>query len=506
MQLGAGELPRLGRRVALRCTAGAVLANFAGGVFTFLYLTYIAPGEDVANANGPAANLLVFVAYFVVATLVTSKACAVLVRRSTSWVTEDRAPDDKERVRTLVLPRRLAFECFAPWLGAAALYAGLNVSMGHTASNITMVAIGTIDGGLVTCTIAFLLLERAMRPLVAVALDGADPPRRMVGGVRTRLLLTWALGSGVPLAALTFLPASAGPGDDIGRAVIVLSAAGLATGLLVTIATAKAVAEPLIAVRKALDLVREGRLDIKVAVDRGGDLGLLQAGVNDMVSGLRERHKLEELFGRHVGVEVAARAIEQDSGLDGEQREASALFVDIIGSTAMAEVLPPSEVLSTLNAYFGCVVRVVGDEGGWVNKFEGDGALCVFGAPATQPDHAARALRAARRLRTALTELRPEHPGLDAAIGVSSGIVVAGNVGTETRYEYTLIGAPVNEASRLTDMAKGRGSRVLASAGAVERAGDEAARWTALGAVALRGKSAPTAIFEPLEVREPAAL
>ena len=148
-------------------------------------------------------------------------------------------------------------------------------------------------------------------------------------------------------------------------------------------------------------------------------------------------------------------------------------------------------------------MRVVSAEGGWVNKFEGDGALCVFGAPAMQPDHAARALRSARALHGELEQLAPAFPGLDGAIGVSSGPLVAGNVGTEQRYEYTLIGRPVNEAARLTDLAKGRPGRVVASQGALDRAGDEVNRWSSLGTVVLRGQSAPAMIYEPVEVREP---
>jgi adenylate cyclase len=104
-----------------------------------------------------------------------------------------------------------------------------------------------------------------------------------------------------------------------------------------------------------------------------------------------------------------------------------------------------------------------------------------------------------------LQALASEFPGLDAAIGVSSGVLVAGNVGTEQRYEYTLIGRPVNEAARLTDLAKARAGRVLAGSGALDRAGEEAARWSDRGTVALRGQSAPTAIYEPLDVREPVA-
>jgi adenylate cyclase len=264
------------------------------------------------------------------------------------------------------------------------------------------------------------------------------------------------------------------------------------------------VADPLEEIRKALDRVRKGDLDVTVPVDDGGEVGLLQSGVNQMVHGLRERQRLADLFGRHVGTEVAERALAQGSGLSSEQREASALFVDLIGSTAMAEVLPPEAVVEALNSFFGAVVRVVAAEGGWVNKFEGDGALCVFGAPAVQPDHAARALRAARRLRDELRALTPAHPGLDAAIGVSSGQLVAGNVGTEQRYEYTVIGRPVNEAARLSDLAKDRGARVLASAEAIERSGDEATHWMSRGTVGLRGQATPTAIYEPIEVREPA--
>jgi adenylate cyclase len=173
------------------------------------------------------------------------------------------------------------------------------------------------------------------------------------------------------------------------------------------------------------------------------------------------------------------------------------VFVDLVGSTAMAEVLPPDEVVDTLNDFFAVVVRAVDGQGGWVNKFEGDGALCIFGVPGTQPDHAARALRAARLLSSAVDVLAERHPGLEAGIGVSSGQVVAGNVGTEARYEYTVIGPAVNEASRLTEVAKGREVKVLASGDAVRRAGGEADRWHDVGTVALRGRQAPTVIYEP---------
>jgi adenylate cyclase len=195
---------------------------------------------------------------------------------------------------------------------------------------------------------------------------------------------------------------------------------------------------------------------------------------------------------------VARRALAAgEDVLGGQRREASALFVDIVGSTTLAQTRPPDEVVRLLNVFFGTVVRCVEAEDGFVNKFEGDGALCIFGAPIEQRDHAARALRAARTLRGELLVLAASHPDLDAAIGVSAGTVVAGNVGAEQRYEYTVIGDPVNEAARLTDSAKRRLGRVLASDEAVQRSGDEAANWAVAEELALRGRAETTLAYEP---------
>jgi adenylate cyclase len=489
-------------------TGAIVAAHVSGAVFTFVYLTFIAPAESVRAGASPVTDVAVFLGFAAVAFPATTIWCERVSRRACLWMIEERDSTPEERELTLRLARRMSAITFVPWMIAAAFFAIVNASSGHTLRHVLKVAFTTVDGGLVSCTIGFLLIERVLRPVVAKVLDGAPPRSGPIAGVRMRLFATWLLGSAVPLAGLLLLPlASKGAvtNTDLGPSIIVLSTAGLVAGLFITVASAKSVAEPITEVRRALEAVQEGRLDVTITVDRAGDLGELQSGVNRMVEGLRERQRLADLFGRHVGTEVAQQAIEQGSGVDSEQREASVLFVDLIGSTALAEVLSPHDVVRTLNAYFDAVVRVVSDEGGWVNKFEGDGALCVFGAPATQPDHAARALRSARTLHRALSELASAYPGLDAAIGVSSGVLVAGNVGTEQRYEYTLIGRPVNEAARLTDLAKGRPGRVVVGQGAIDRAGEEAVRWASLGTVALRGQAAPAAIYEPVDIREPVA-
>jgi adenylate cyclase len=141
------------------------------------------------------------------------------------------------------------------------------------------------------------------------------------------------------------------------------------------------------------------------------------------------------------------------------------------------------------------VVEEVDQRKGLVNKFIGDAALAVFGAPVEHDDHAGAALAAARAMATRLAE---EVPDLEAGIGVSTGEAVAGNVGGESRYEYTVIGDAVNAAARLTELAKDVDGRVLASWESVEAADDdEAARWERHDTVTLRGRSSETVTAVP---------
>ena len=146
----------------------------------------------------------------------------------------------------------------------------------------------------------------------------------------------------------------------------------------------------------------------RVAVSDGSEVGLLQAGFNRMVAGLEERERLRDLFGRQVGEDVARRALERGVELGGEERDVAVLFVDLVGSTQLAAERPPAEVVALLNAFFGAVVAVVGAHGGAVNKFEGDAALCVFGAPLARDD--ARRRRARRRAGAARAAARGACP------------------------------------------------------------------------------------------------
>jgi adenylate cyclase len=203
---------------------------------------------------------------------------------------------------------------------------------------------------------------------------------------------------------------------------------------------------------------------------------------------------IRDVFGRQVGADVARKALSEEVSLGGETREIAVLFVDIVGSTAIAADRPPEDVVDLLNRFFAVVVEVVESCGGWVNKFEGDAALAVFGAPLAVDGAPGRALRAARELDE---RLRERVPDLEAGIGVAAGQAVAGNIGAESRFEYTVIGDPVNEAARLTELAKEHDPHVLASQAALDAAGDEAERWEPGDEVTLRGRPEATRLARP---------
>ncbi|MBN2622223.1 MAG: adenylate/guanylate cyclase domain-containing protein [Acidimicrobiales bacterium] len=492
---GRTSLQVTARRVRRSIRRRLLFANVAGAaaVMTFLQL---ASGEALApdlplgvRVTGP---LLPVTVLLVPAYLWGHRAFS----RRVVWALEGRPPTLLERHAILREPWRQALRPLVFWVIGAGLYAAITALAGAGFITVVRVATGTLIGGVTTCALAYLMIERSFRPLFAWVLDGVGDHRPRTPGIRLRLLLTWAVGSGVPLLATALILFI--DGDEIHPyALAVLPLVGLAAGFIATVSVARSVAEPLDGVRRALARVRDDDLDVGLVVDDGGEVGEVQSGFNQMVDGLRERREIQDLFGRHVGREVAIQALERGTGLRGDEADASVVFVDIVGSTAMAEVLSPDEVVRTLNDFFDVVVRAVDGQGGWVNKFEGDGALCIFGVPGTQPDHADRALRAARLLWLALGHLGERHVGLAAGIGVSSGRVVAGNVGTEARYEYTVIGPAVNEAARLTDVAKARSVKVLASGATVARAAGEAARWHDVGTIALRGRTVPSPIYEP---------
>lgn len=474
------------------------LANVVGSVVLLVdYLVVLPFPDDVSTPEIIRDNVVLGVVCIVASWVVLGVVGTPRTRRALAWTVRGTDPTPEERDLTLGLPWWLFWMQALIWLAACAVFLVANLDIG-TRFAVQMSG-AVLVGGSATVATAYLLTMRLFRPATARVLEVAPPEHGWAAGVGEKAVFVWVLTTGVPLLGLVLMVAFAGesgvPLDKLVLSGVVVGSGALVTGLFATVLFAKSVGEPLCELTDALADVEKGDLSVSVTVDDAGEIGQLQAGLNSMVAALREREQLRDLFGRHVGVDVARLALQQGVALGGEEREAAALFVDVVGSTRLATQRSPAEVVAALNRFFEVVVDVVAEHGGLVNKFEGDAALCVFGAPLELPDPAGSALAAAR---TMATRLRAEVPDLDAGIGVSHGVVIAGNIGSTERLEYTVIGDPVNEAARLTEHAKQRPERVLASHRIVERAhADEGSRWRLVEPLLLRGRADLTTLAVP---------
>jgi adenylate cyclase len=193
--------------------------------------------------------------------------------------------------------------------------------------------------------------------------------------------------------------------------------------------------------------------------------------------------------------------------LVGEEREMTFLFTDLQGFTSFAEGIEPERLDFTLNAYLDGLCRIATDHGGTIDKIVGDAVHVMFNAPLTQPDHARRAIRAALEMNRFADDFATRQASRSSAfgatrIGVNTGRAIVGNFGGKARFDYTAHGDAINIAARLEAANKLFGTRILISKATREAAPDIVAR--PLGALTLRGKSAATEVFEPLEAENPA--
>ncbi|MGK5556737.1 adenylate/guanylate cyclase domain-containing protein [Actinomadura kijaniata] len=490
-------------RVRWVLLAVVVIANVGGALVVLSFATFVVPdpplGDPAYVEYVHRVNAIAFFSYPVVAGPVALWLGLRLWRPVVRLAREGGVPDREQRGAVLLGPLRLTLLLGAMWAVGAAGWAVLDATL-FTARLAVKTGLTCLLGAMTTCTLVYLMSERLLRPAAALVL-ATQPPRRIrLPGITARVMLAWALGTAIPVVGVVGVGIAALvtpiPGGQLAFTMIGLGGIALLVGAVITYLATRAIADPIKTVRTGMARVARGDLAAETEVYDASEVGQLQAGFNDMVAGLRRSERLRDLFGRHVGEEVADLALEGgDIELGGETREVAVLFVDLAGSTRLAETRTPDQVVALLNAFFGVVVAVVARHGGWINKFEGDAALAIFGAPTALEDSAGGALGAARE--TAL-RLRAGVAELDFGVGVSAGEVVAGYIGAEQRFEYTVIGDPVNEAARLSDLAKTFDGRVLASGTVLEAAHlAEAQHWDLGRSVTLRGRRGPTRLATP---------
>jgi len=496
-------MPRAPRRRAIRLVIAVLLSvtNLIGAAVVFTLAAFVVPLPGPDDNQVRWLNFLVLAAYVPTAVVGGTWWGVRRQQRIDHWLLENRPPTDAEKTALLRTPQWFAWLHIVLWGFAALLFGTVN-AMSHLGRGALVVVIVSITGTTVA-SLAFLIVERRLRTMTRAALATGLPARRRARHVSVRAILTWLLGTGAATTGLFLAGLMAVVAGDeqvsaerLGSTMMALGAVIILVGGLATFLAAHATADPIRALQSGFVRVGRGRLDTHVPIDDGTEIGELQAGFNDMVAGLQEREQLRDLFGRHVGVDVARGALAGGVQLGGEIRDVTVLFVDVMGSTTMATELEPQKVVGLLNRFFDVVIDVVHSHGGWINKFEGDAALAIWGAPVEVDDRNAQALAAAR---TMSVRLRDEVPEIAAGIGVSGGRVVSGNVGSADRYEYTVIGDPVNEAARLTAVAKQHPERCVANAVLLEDSDGERSRWVEREPLTVRGRSTATRIAVPLK-------
>jgi adenylate cyclase len=498
--LGKSSESQRRRRVRIQVilTVFILGANMLGIGIALLLVTVAFPVPSVFSDAPFWVTWVVCPAYIVLALLIGTFWITRRTVNALRWAIEERLPTREDQLNAFVAPWRVAKAHLILWGVGTALFTTL-----YGLANTTFIPrfLLTISfAGVVIATACYLLTEFALRPVAAQALEAGPPPRRLTAGIMGRLMIVWLLGSlpvvGIALLAVFALSLRNLTPTQFAVAVWILAIIALLVGFMLMWIVSWLTATPVRVVRAALKHVEQGNLDCNVVVFDGTELGELQRGFNTMVDGLKQRERLRDLFGRHVGREVAAAAEQQRPKLGGEERHVAVIFVDIISSTQLVTGRPATEVVDLLNRFFAVIVEEVDRHHGFVNKFEGDAALAVFGAPNHLDHPEDEALAAGRAI---AQRIRGEMPEFEAGLGVASGQAVAGNVGAKERFEYTVIGEPVNEAARLCELAKDTPSHLLASSETVQSASEsERGHWTFGDTVTLRGHDEPTRLALPV--------
>ena len=218
---------------------------------------------------------------------------------------------------------------------------------------------------------------------------------------------------------------------------------------------------------------------------------------NEMLVGLRERETLRDLFGRYVPEEIASRLIQQGGALEPVSAECTVLYADIEGFSSLAESLPAGSVVEMLNAYFTTATEIIERRKGVITQFQGDAILAIYNIPVRDPVHACNAVETAVELNETVSKRQFAGQALKIRIGISTGQVVAGNVGAEGRLGYTVHGDAVNLAARLEEMNKQFSTRILVSE--VTKFACPTHVFDSLGEVSVRGKRKRLTVFsEPV--------
>ncbi|HEX5129407.1 MAG TPA: adenylate/guanylate cyclase domain-containing protein [Usitatibacter sp.] len=345
--------------------------------------------------------------------------------------------------------------------------------------------------------------DLAPRSRLIVA-QGQDGIRVQMGGEDYEAIAT-ILEGGSGRGIYTILQRSVAEGllpyRALEAALLVIAGLSLALTLVGSVRVARRITRPLSQLSEAVRAIERGDYNVRVGTHTGDEIGALATAFDGMARGLAERDRMRDVLGKVASSEVVRQLMESRIELGGAEVEATVMFTDMRNFTAIAESLTPQQSLQLLNRVLTEVSAVIEGHGGVVDKYMGDGAMAVFGAPVTREDDVQRAVVAALGIRDRVRELAPElaelgMPRAQVGIGVNTARMVAGNIGSPSRLNYTVLGDGVNLASRLEGLTKRYHVPIVC--GSRTREGSRGIVWRELDKVRVRGKKVAERIFEPM--------
>ncbi len=277
-------------------------------------------------------------------------------------------------------------------------------------------------------------------------------------------------------------------------------------GIVITVGLGLWFSRPILKLVMATREISMGNYGHKVELDRKDELGNLAVEFNKMSDELWVKSLMQDSFGKYVGSEVLEMIMNnpENTWLKGNRSEATIIFTDVRGFTEYAEEKQPEELVEELNECFEIQTSAILDHGGYIDKFIGDAVLGVFGVPVYHKDHIERAVRAAIDMQVALKNASKDNRNqllTSIGIGINSGVVVSGNIGSQVKIEYTVVGDSVNVASRLNNLA-GPGEVIIS--GVIYEQIRNMVAVEALPPQELKGKSDPIEIYKVLGIKDKA--
>lgn len=345
----------------------------------------------------------------------------------------------------------------------------------------------------------------ALAPLVSDGrLAAGDVATVELGGERFVASVIDSSGAGGARALVVLqrsLTAELAPYARLQMALLVVFAAGLGMSIVAAVMIARSVTRPVLELAGRARRIVTGDYSRGKKTRRRDEVGMLSRSFDHMVRGLAEKERVRALLGKVVSPAIAEELLSKEIELGGEERVVTVLFSDVRNFTSFSEGRKPREVLSLLNLYLTDITGIIERHGGVVDKYMGDAVMALFGAPLEHPGDAERAVATGLEMHDALERLNARlgqsgRPTLECGIGINTDLVVAGNMGSETRLNYTVIGDGVNLAARFEGLT--RRYRVPLIVSDATRREAPGFVYRELDRVRVKGKRRAVAIFQPL--------